>query len=284
MARPARDIIYGFGSDDDLYGFSGNDDIYGGWGYDIILGENGNDYLNGGDGPDDIYGGSGNDSLVGGYGFDFLFGESGNDRLSGGANYDNLYGGSGRDSLSGGSSDDLLEGGSGRDRLSGGTGDDAFVFTRGSSGITSASADTITDWSAAADWIGMRIAGTSANYREASTTSTSIEAAASQAEATFTSGSISHVFLYNSTTDTGYLLSDLDNDNRFETGVVLDRRRQRRRHELPVHHRYLVDLSSRYASWSRPCIRHSHDGPLQLHFHGRCMERTVRERHHSTMR
>ena len=67
----------------------------------------------------------------------------------------------------------------------------------------------------------MRIAGTSANYREASTSSTSIEAAASQAEATFTSGSISHVFLYNSTTDTGYLLSDLDNDNRFETGVVL---------------------------------------------------------------
>ena len=40
-------------------------------------------------------------------------------------------------------------------------------------------------------------------------------------EATFTSASIAHVFLYNSQTDTGYLLSDLNNDNRFETGVIL---------------------------------------------------------------
>jgi Ca2+-binding RTX toxin-like protein len=168
-----------------------------------------------------MYGGSGNDSLVGSYGFDFLFGESGSDRLSGGANYDNLYGGSGQDSLSGGSSDDLLNGGSGRDRLTGGTGGDAFEFTRNSSGITSTSADAITDWSAATDWIGMRIAGTSVNYREASTGATSIADAASQAESIFTSASIAHVFLYNAQTDTGYLLSDLNNDNRFETGVIL---------------------------------------------------------------
>jgi hypothetical protein len=67
----------------------------------------------------------------------------------------------------------------------------------------------------------MTIAGTSANYREARTSATSIEAAAAQAEANFPSAAIAHVFLYNPDTDTGYLLSDLNNDNRFETGVVL---------------------------------------------------------------
>jgi hypothetical protein len=67
----------------------------------------------------------------------------------------------------------------------------------------------------------MRIAGTSANYREAGTSVTSIADAASQAEATFTSARIAHVFLYNAQTDTGYLLSKLNNDNRFETGVIL---------------------------------------------------------------
>jgi hypothetical protein len=85
----------------------------------------------------------------------------------------------------------------------------------------SASADTITDWRAETDWIGMRIAGTSANYGEASTSATSIADVAAQAEATFTSASIAHVFLYNTQTDTGYLLSDLNNDNKFETGVIL---------------------------------------------------------------
>ena len=37
----------------------------------------------------------------------------------------------------------------------------------------------------------------------------------------FAHTSISHVFLYNSSTDTGYLLSDLNNDDRFETGVMM---------------------------------------------------------------
>jgi hypothetical protein len=59
------------------------------------------------------------------------------------------------------------------------------------------------------------------NYREARSSATSIEVAAAQAETTFTSAAIAHVFLYNPQTDTGYLLSDLNNDNRFETGVVL---------------------------------------------------------------
>jgi hypothetical protein len=67
----------------------------------------------------------------------------------------------------------------------------------------------------------MRTAGTSANYREASTNATSIADAASQAESTFTNARIAHVFLYNAQTDTGYLLSDLNNDDRFESGVVL---------------------------------------------------------------
>jgi Ca2+-binding RTX toxin-like protein len=113
-------------------------------------------------------------------------------------------------------------GGSGRDLLRGGTGADMFEYGRGESGITTATADTIADWNAADDWINTTRAATAANYREASTTATSIETAAAAAEARFTSGSIVHVFLYNPQTDTGYLLSDLNNDNRFETGVILE--------------------------------------------------------------
>jgi len=67
----------------------------------------------------------------------------------------------------------------------------------------------------------MNIRGTSANYREAGTSATSIAAAASAAESLFPSTTVTHVFLYNSGADTGYLLSDLNNDDRFETGVVL---------------------------------------------------------------
>jgi Ca2+-binding RTX toxin-like protein len=217
----ASDVIWGYGDDDDLYGYSGDDDIYGGWGYDIAFGGNGDDYLNGGDGDDDLYGGSAQDRIVGGSGYDLLFGQSGNDDLYGQSGYDDLYGGSGLDYLNGGSSDDWLDGGRGRDWLVGGTGVDMFYFERSSSGITTASADTIADWRARVDWIDMSIRGTSGNYREASTTATSIEAAAAQAEGRFTSASTVHVFLYNAATDRGYLLSDLNNDNRYETGVVI---------------------------------------------------------------
>nr|WP_246812311.1 hypothetical protein [Microvirga sp.] len=98
---------------------------------------------------------------------------------------------------------------------------DVFVFDRGSSEIRTTSSDTIADWNPSVDWLDMSIRGTSTNYREASTTAASIAAAAAQAESTFTSASVAHVFLYNPTADRGYLLSDLNNDNRFETGVVL---------------------------------------------------------------
>ena len=217
----ASDVIYGFGGDDDIYGNDGDDDVDAGWGYDLVYGDAGDDYLNGGTGYDDLYGGAGQDRILGGDGYDVLFGQSGNDDLYGGSSYDDLYGGSGLDYLNGGSSDDWLDGGSGRDWLVGGTGVDVFVFNRGSSGIRTTSADTIADWNASRDWIETPIWGTSTNYREASTTATSIAEAAAQAESTFTSARIAHVFLYNRTADQGYLLSDLNNDNRFETGVVL---------------------------------------------------------------
>ncbi len=68
----------------------------------------------------------------------------------------------------------------------------------------------------------MPITGRARNYQETSTSATSIEAAAALAESTYTNPRIAHVFLYNSGTDTGYLVSDLDNDNQFETGVVLN--------------------------------------------------------------
>jgi Ca2+-binding RTX toxin-like protein len=196
----------------------------------IIDGTDYNDNLNGTiyaddiegyDGDDLINGLEGNDILSGSYGDDGLFGGYGHDDLYGGSGWDDLYGGSGLDYLSGGSGDDLLSGGSGRDTLIGGTGEDLFVFTKGSSGLSTNTVDTIRDWNRSDDWIDMTVRGTSANYREAKTSATSIGSALIRAEDLFPSASIKHVFLYNSKTDTGYLVSDLNSDGQFDTGVVL---------------------------------------------------------------
>ena len=179
------------------------------------------DDIEGYDGDDLINGFEGNDILSGSFGDDTLFGGYGHDDLYGGSGWDDLYGGSGLDYLSGGSGDDLLSGGLGRDTLVGGTGEDLFVFTKGTSGLSTSTVDTITDWNRSDDWIDMTVRGTSANYREAKTSATSIGSALIRAEDLFPSASVKHVFLYNSKTDTGYLISDLNSDGQFDTGVVL---------------------------------------------------------------
>jgi Ca2+-binding RTX toxin-like protein len=188
------DIIYGYDGDNLLYGWDGDDDIYGGYDHDTIYGGNGDDYLIGGAGHDDLYGGSG---------------------------FDDLYGGSGLDYLSGGSGEDLLSGGTGRDTLAGGTGEDYFVFKRGDSGLTTSTADTITDWNRSFDFIDVTIKGTSRNYREVMTDASSISTAASDADYLYGDTSVRHVFLYNPDIDRGFLVSDLNADGLFETGIVL---------------------------------------------------------------
>ena len=189
-----------------------DDDIDGSIYSDDIEGYDGDDLINGFEGDDILSGSFGDDTLFGGYGHDDLYGGSG---------WDDLYGGSGLDFLSGGSGDDLLSGGLGRDTLIGGSGEDLFVFTKGTSGLSTSTADTIRDWNRLDDWIDMTVKGTAGNYREAKTTATSISAALIRAEDLFPSAKIKHVFLYNSKTDTGYLVSDLNSDGQFDTGVVL---------------------------------------------------------------
>ena len=179
------------------------------------------DDVEGYDGDDLINGFEGNDILSGSFGDDTLFGGYGHDDLYGGSGWDDLYGGSGLDYLSGGSGDDLLSGGLGRDTLVGGSGEDLFVFTKGTSGLSTSTVDTITDWNRSDDSIDMTVRGTAGNYREAKTSATSIGSALIRAEDLFPSASIKHVFLYNSKTDTGYLVSDLNSDGQFDTGVVL---------------------------------------------------------------
>jgi Ca2+-binding RTX toxin-like protein len=191
---PESDIIYGYDGDDLIYGWDDHDDIYGGYDHDTIYGGNGDDYLNGASGNDDLYGGAG---------------------------WDDIFGGSGLDYLSAGSGDDLLSGGTGRDSLAGGTGEDIFVFKKGESGLSTSTADTISDWNRSYDSIDMTIKGAKSNYREVSTDATSIATAASDADYLYGDTSIRHVFLFNPDTDRGFLVSDLNADGRFDTGVVL---------------------------------------------------------------
>jgi Ca2+-binding RTX toxin-like protein len=204
-----------------IYGDDFNDDIDGFDTSDIIYGYAGDDLLYGWDGDDDIFGDWGHDTIYGGFGDDYVIGGAGHDDLYGGAGFDDLYGGSGLDYLSGGSGDDLLSGGTGRDTLAGGTGRDEFVFRKGDSSPTTSMADTIMDWNRSFDFIDMTIKGTSRNYREVETDALSIATAASDADYLYGDTSIRHVFLFNPDTDKGFLLSDLNADGFFETGVVL---------------------------------------------------------------
>ena len=176
-------------------------------------GGGGNDYFLGASAADTAYGGSGNDELRG---------YSGNDYLNGGTGADNLYGGSGTDTLVGDTGSDHLYGGAGRDYLWGGTAGyrDDFHFAKGDSNSDSWSADTIYDWNRSYDYIDSSIAGTSSNYGEAATSATSIEGARYQVEHS-SLRSEDHAFVYNAGTDTGYLLSDLDRNYTFETGVII---------------------------------------------------------------
>jgi Ca2+-binding RTX toxin-like protein len=180
-----RDFIYGYDGDDLIDGYGGDDDIFGGYDYDTIYG---------GSGDDDIYGSAG---------------------------HDDLYGEAGSDYLSGGTGDDFIAGGTGSDLLVGGAGEDVFFFKRGHSKLSSNTVDTITDWNRSFDSIDTNLKGTSRNYREHDTFATSIEAAVDDAEDLYPSTSIKHVFLFNPDTDTGYLVSDLNSDGAFDTGVVL---------------------------------------------------------------
>jgi Ca2+-binding RTX toxin-like protein len=161
-----------------------------------------------------------NGSIAGESGNDTLKGTSGAETIQGFAGEDRLLGRAGNDRLEGGSYSDRLKGGLGLDDLIGGTGTDYFIFSRGSSPSTTSGADTIRDWNLSYDWIDMPLARGSSYYGEAATSATTIEAARAQVEGTALRYE-DHAFLYNASTDTGYLLSDLNRSGTFETGVIM---------------------------------------------------------------
>ncbi len=163
------------------------------------------DVRNGTNDADNIYGYAGNDHLYGHGGNDSLSGSLGNDFISGGNGSDNIYGGAGADYLLGG-----IDGSA-----------DTFRFYMGDSPSANGSADSIADWNRLYDNIDMPYAGTSANYQEAQTWATSIAAARSQVESNPDLYEERHVFLYNASSNSGYLLSDLNGDDSFETGIVV---------------------------------------------------------------
>ena len=141
------------------------------------------------------------DRIYGLDGDDVLFGIGGNDTLRGGAENDNLWGEAGND---------ILWGEAGRDTLAGGTGMDTFAFAKGHSGNTTQAADTITDWSIE-DSIDLPTAGSWSNYEEGSITLSRVEDVVACIN---DKGTAMYVFAYNSRTDTGFLLTDLDRDHK----------------------------------------------------------------------
>ena len=99
-----------------------------------------------------------------------------------------------------------------------GTGDaDTFVFARGTSGTKSSTADTITKWSPA-DSVDMPVAGSISNYEEGRISFTNVE---DVVECINDKGKATFVFAYNPKVDTGWLLTDLNNDDKYESCIVL---------------------------------------------------------------
>lgn len=179
-----------------------------------FYGGNGNDTFRGGSANDTALGGEHNDNMAGSGGNDYLRGENGNDWLWGDRGYDTLIGDAGSDYLSGGTEQDKLWGGTT-------SGYDTFKVVNGDSNAYVGQHDIIYDWNPIYDQIDSSLAGTSTNYAEAATSATSITYARSQVQNSSSLRAEDHVFLYNSQTKTGYLLSDLDSNYSFETGVEL---------------------------------------------------------------
>lgn len=243
-----------------LNGRTGHDTLFGSTGGEVLNGGLGNDRLDGRTGADTMRGGAGSDSYVvdnvgdrvveardGGVervtsSVSFALGPAveiltltgpaaingaGNgldNILVGNAGRNVLSGLGGNDTLQGGPGNDVLRGGPGQDLLLGGPGEDSFTFAlfkrAAESGITAASADTIRAWSSAADSIDMPFAASAASYVERATAARTVEAAASVAEIIAEPGKF-YAFLFNSRTDTGYLLADLNGNGAFETAIVL---------------------------------------------------------------
>ncbi|MES2195120.1 MAG: hypothetical protein V4517_11930 [Pseudomonadota bacterium] len=172
-------------------------------------------YMNG---DDTLYGDHSGNTLSGYGGNDTLFGYDGNDKLNGGAGNDRLYGGA---------DNDILYGGTGKDLLTGGSGNDAFVFKfAGESGLTSATADVIKDlqmW----DRIDVPDAVLNGHHSVVQNTSvTSIEQALGLANyfdsALYGDSNATASLWANPTTNTSYLLLDLNTDGTYDSGVILE--------------------------------------------------------------
>jgi Ca2+-binding RTX toxin-like protein len=204
-----------------IVGGNGNNNLPGTPVADTILGLHGNDTITGAGGDDTITAGPpvnlfpwlflpDNDTVYGGTGNDTVYGGYGNDTVYGGANNDDLHGQAGNDRLIGGFD---------QDDSYGGTGFDTFAFSQGHSPSNNTDADWIHDWSSVFDQIDMPIAGNAGNYVEHATGGNTIILAAAHANAFHNE---TYVFTYNAVTDRGFLVADLDGNNVYETGVVLE--------------------------------------------------------------
>lgn len=142
------DKFYGDDAGYFVEGDAGNDTMVSGAGSDHLRGDDGNDYLDLGNGVrNEAEGGDGNDTLIGGTGRDNLRGDDGDDSITGGSdNRDDLDGGRGNDTLIAGTGVDQgdwiegswLKGGSGNDSMVGNNGGDYFVGGGGNDTITGA--------------------------------------------------------------------------------------------------------------------------------------------------
>ena len=222
--RSVNDSLSGYYGDDKLYGYGGHDYLFGNYGNDYLSGGEGNDRLDGGYGHDALKGDNGDDVLYGGAGDDMLMGDSSlASHVENQGNADVLYGGSGTDALFGGEGSDVLWGGTELDYLVGGSGSDIFSFRYGDSFAFRNSADIIVDWE-----LNDLVVGARGGYAEFGADVSSIEDARWYANIYDDVGWLppdtGNVFIYNSQTNTGYLLMDLDNDtyNTFESGVVIN--------------------------------------------------------------
>ena len=131
LTSQGDDIVNGNDGPESIMALGGNDIVYGNVGDDTIGGSAGDDQVYGNRGVDEVYGNQGDDLVFGGQAGDLVFGGQNVDQVYGNLCDDQVYGNKGQDDIFGGQDNDDIFGGQDGDLIYGNRGDDRIYGNLG---------------------------------------------------------------------------------------------------------------------------------------------------------
>lgn len=197
--------------------------ITSGNGDNTIVGGQANDVITVGNGNNTITAGAGNDTITAGNGNNTIGAASGNNTITVGNGWNVITTGAGADTITVGTGANVITAGAGADVITlgasvAGTGN-KIVIGDADSGITVATADKITGFTTGADKLALGVAGTAANYAEASVAVADFAAALAAVNGGILDTTVQFAFQFDGTN--GYLFEDNDLDGAADSVIVL---------------------------------------------------------------